>query len=251
MCELFQHDGAAFEHALDRRTCLRICQARVGIGQRQQLQPYPIAELGNDAKALHGDRARAMFAVQHHHRIEHFLRCRRRGAGFGALACDACQLAHQIGQCEAFRAIALQRPRGQCQHDLEQAAGEDQRGYARCLRDRQAHIGADHQQDHAGQAHARRHRAERHQQPAAQAEQQAGDHQGRGVVADPDAQQCGRTGGQRGHQHALQARAIRAGLVGEHGVERAGAHRQTRSDMPGGHAHRQRQHHCGGGGGGA
>ncbi len=246
MRELFQHDGAAFEHALDRWARLRVGQAGIDIGQRQQLQPYALAQLGDDAEALHGDRARAMLAMQHHHRVEHFLGGRRRGAGFRTLACDAGQLTHQVGQREALRAIALQGPGRQCQYHLEQAAGEDQCRHARSLLYRQAHVGADHQQDHAGQPHPRCHRAQCHQQAAAKAKQQPGDHQCRRVVADPDAEQRGQARCQRGHQHALQTRAIRARLVGEHGVERAGTHGQTGGDMPGGHTDRQRQHYRGG-----
>lgn len=246
MGKLFQHDGAAFKHAFDRRPRLRLAQAGVGIGQRQQLQAHAVAQLGNDAEALHRDCARTVLAMQHDHGIEHFLRGRRRRAGFRALPRNAGQLPHQLCQCKALGPVTLQGPCSQRQQDLQHAAGKDQQRNAWRLRHWQAHVGADHQQDHAGQAHPGRHRAQCDQQAAAQAEQQPGEHQGGGVVADPDAQQRGATGRQRRHQHALQACPIRAGLIGKHGVQCTAAHRQAGRNMPRRHADQQRQHHRGG-----
>ncbi len=135
--ELVQHHRAAFQHALDQQPRGRhLVQAPVQVGQGQQFQPRAFAQLGDDPERLHRQPARAMLAVQHHHRLEHRLgswRCQRRAR---PLAGDAGQLAHQFGQREPLRAVALQRPGGQRHQHLQHAAGEDQRGHADALRRR-------------------------------------------------------------------------------------------------------------------
>ncbi len=77
--------------------------------------------------------ARAVRAVQQILDVEQGLGHRRRRVRIGVLARARGKLPAHIGERLAFRPVALQRPRGDREQHLQQAAGEHQRGRSKCM----------------------------------------------------------------------------------------------------------------------
>jgi hypothetical protein len=142
----------------------------------------------------------------------------------------------------AFRSITLQRPRRDREQGLQHTAAENQHADCERARQRAWLRRGDDEQDHARQPRARCIRPERDEQAAADAPDERRKHDEKRLAADEAADQRRQRRRCRGQQHPVRAQPIRAGLVGEHRVERAGRDAQTGIDVPCRDTDRERQH---------
>jgi hypothetical protein len=129
---------------------------------------------------------------------------------------------------------------------LQEAAGEDQQRRVERFGRRMRLGRGDHEQDHARQSGAPGVRSEGDEQSAADAPDERCDREQQRVRAEHRADERREAGCDRGQQHALHAQAIRARLIEEHCIQRAGRDAEADADVIGRDADCERHDDCGG-----
>ena len=207
-------------------------ESRMQVAQRQQVDPYAFADLGH-ARGTTASPRRARGVRRAASPALPAPPARRAAVATRRVARRAVAASCRRTSASANRSgpVALQRPGRDREQHLQQAASEDQRGDARRIRRGQAHVGGHH--------HARSCWSGRRAPPSARARPACRQRTPR-PARRRRTPASGRRSGcraaptrprRRRQQHALHAQPVRARLVGEHRVERAGGHRQARGGL--------------------